>query len=70
MEQTLVFKKLTTGTVVFEAATDEDSLWGLTRSFYLNKVALGARDAAIPTRIKITVEILATAEPEPATTEA
>ena len=57
LEQTLAFKKVTPGTVVLEAATPEDSIWGATRSLYLNKVALG-RDAKTPKVVKITIEIV------------
>ena len=64
MEQTLVFKKTTPGTVVLEAASAEDAIWGATRSLYLNKVALG-RDAATPKRVKVTIEVLETFDAEP-----
>jgi hypothetical protein len=61
MDQILVFKKETTATFVYEASSPEDALWGVTRSFYLNKVLLG-RDAKAPAAIKITVEVVADEE--------
>lgn len=64
MEQTLVYKKTTPGTVVLEAENAEDAIWGATRSLYLNKVALG-RDAATPKRVRITIEVVETWDTPP-----